>query len=272
MGKVNYLSSVFPYSCDYNDPLLGELYDQSITDTADIDLLRRLIGKSRPLKILECFSGTGRILVPLSKDGHRVTGIELAHAMHERAVTKVHELQPELRSRITLKVQDVLKESWGNDYDVIIMGANALYELPSAKSQETCVQFASKALVSGGNLFIDNDDRKDSLTKDMIGESWIALKGRGNDGTYGELSARIIDIDVEKQIQCIERQWYTISPDGNKNLTKYTARKHPVSFFEVEAWLYKYNFKILCELGDRQGTPYTKDSERAIFWAQKTTR
>lgn len=271
MGKVNYLSSVFPYFCDYNNPLLAELYDQSITDTADIDLIRRLIGKSRPLQILECFSGTGRILIPLAKDGHRVTGIELAHAMHERAVSKIHELNPELRLRILLKVKDVLKESWGNDYDVIIMGANALYELPSAKSQEKCIKVASKALVSGGNLFIDNDDRKDSLTKDMIGETWIAFKGRCNDGTYGELSARIINVDIEKQIQCIERQWYTISPDGIVHLTKYTAQKHPVSLVEIEAWLYKYNFEILCALGDRQGTPFTKDSERAIFWARKTT-
>ena len=271
MGKAKNLLSVFPYSCDYNDPLLTELYDQSITDTADIDLLRRLIGTSRTLHILDCFSGTGRILIPLAQDGHSVTGIELAHAMHERAVTKIHKLPPELRSRITLKEQDILQGPWGNDYHVIIMGANALYELPSAQSQEHCIKAASKALVSGGNLFIDNDDRKDSLTKDMIGETWIAFKGRGNDGTYGELSARILDIDIEEQIQCIERQWYTLSPDGIVNVTKYLARKHPVSMVEVEAWLYTYNFEILSKLGDSQGTPYTDDSERAIFWARKTT-
>ena len=200
-----------------------------------------------------------------------MTSIEFAHAMHERTITKITELKPEIRSRITIKVQDVLKGAWGNDYTIITMEAYALYELPSAKSQEKRVKFTSEALVSGGNLFIDNDDRKDSLTKDMIGETWIAFKGRCNDGTYGELSARIINVDIEKQIQCIERQWYTISPDGIVHLTKYTAQKHPVSLVEIEAWLYKYNFEILCALGDRQGTPFTKDSERAIFWARKTT-
>jgi hypothetical protein len=271
MEKTNSLSSDFPYSCDYNDPLLAELYDQSITDIADVELIRTLIGESSPLKILECFIGTGRILIPLAKDGHIVTGIEFAHAMHERAVTKICELKPEIRSRITLKVQDVLKGTWGKDYDVIIMGANALYELPSAKAQEKCIKVASKALVSGGNLFIDNDDQKKPLTKENVGESWIAFKGKGNDGTYGEMTAKIIDVDVEEQIQYIERRWYKKSPDGTENLTKYMARKHPVSSFEVEAWLNKYSFKILCELGDRQGTPYTKDSERAIFWTQKTS-
>lgn len=271
MELVNSMPSVFPYSCNYNDPLLAELYDQSITDTADVDLIRGLIGELSPLQILECFSGTGRILIPLAKEGHRVTGIEFAHAMHERAVTKINELTCELRSRITLKVQDVLKGPWGNDYNVIIMGANALYELPSAKSQEKCVKLASKASVPGGNLFIDNDDRKEPLTKDNIGESWIAFKGRSNDETYGEASARIIDVDIDEQIQYVERQWYTRSPDGTENLTKYTARKHPVNSVEVEAWLHKHDFEVLYKLGDRQGTPYTKDSERAIFWARKTT-
>ena len=57
--------------------------------------------------------------------GNRVTGIEFTNAMHERAVTKIHKLKSETRSLITLKVQDILKGTWGNDYNVTIMGANA---------------------------------------------------------------------------------------------------------------------------------------------------
>lgn len=263
------MSSDFPYSNNYNNPLLAEIYDQSITDTADIDLIRSLIGKSSSQYILECFSGTGRILIPLAKDGHKVVGIEFARAMSERAVLKIKKLKPEIRSRISIKVQDALKGRWGNNYDVIIMGANAFYELPTAESQEKCIKLASNALVSSGKLFIDNDDQKDPLTKKNIGESWIALKGLGKDGTYGEASARIIDVDVEKQIQFIERQWYTKSLDGIENLMKYTAQKHPVSSVEVKKWLHKYDFEILHRFGDRQGNPYVKSSKRAIFWARK---
>ncbi len=135
-----------------------------------------------------------------------MTSIEFAHAMHERTVTKINELKPEIRSRITLKVQDVLKGAWGKDYNIITMEANALYELPSAKSQEKRIKLASEALVSGGNLFIENNDQKEPLTKDNIGESWITFKGIDNHETNGEASARIIDVDIEEQIQYIERQ------------------------------------------------------------------
>ena len=42
MELVNSMSSVFPYSYNHNDPLLAEFFDQSITDTADIDQIRQV--------------------------------------------------------------------------------------------------------------------------------------------------------------------------------------------------------------------------------------
>jgi len=96
------------YSASYDDPLLAELYDQTETYTDDVELIRRLIGDSGPLNILECFSGTGRILIPLAQDGHRVTGIEIAPAMNARAVEKISRLPSDVQDKVTLKVQDVL--------------------------------------------------------------------------------------------------------------------------------------------------------------------
>ena len=76
-------------SMDYDDPVLAEIYDQSETCTDDVKLLRTLLAPMKSLNILECFSGTGRILIPLAKDGHRVTGIEISDAMTTRATKKL---------------------------------------------------------------------------------------------------------------------------------------------------------------------------------------
>ena len=47
------------------DAHVAEIYDQLETKTADVDLIRRLVGPGNRLRILEPFCGTGRVLIPL---------------------------------------------------------------------------------------------------------------------------------------------------------------------------------------------------------------
>jgi predicted O-methyltransferase YrrM len=144
-----------------SDPTTENLrYDAHENYTDDVELLRRLIGDTGPLKILECFSGTGRILVPLAEDGHRITGIEIATSMAARASEKLERLGSDVMDRVTLKVGDVLDGGWGTGYDLVIIGANAYNELPSAAASAHCIEMAFDALIPGGHLSIDNDDYK----------------------------------------------------------------------------------------------------------------
>ena len=39
---------------------------------------------------------------------------------------------------------------------------------------------------------------------------------------------------------------------------------------EVQGWLEKHGFEVEAIYGDRDGSPYTESSGRAIFWARKT--
>ena len=55
------------------DETMVEIYDQTETQTEDVQLLRELIGASSPRKILEPFCGNGCILIPLACDGHTLS-------------------------------------------------------------------------------------------------------------------------------------------------------------------------------------------------------
>jgi len=260
----------YRYSLDYDDPLIAELYDQSQTSADDVELIRRLIGASGILNILECFSGTGRILVPLAQDGHVITGIEIAPSMIALASRKVAMLGEQVQRRVTFKTQDVLDGDWGSGYDLVIMGANAFYELPSAEMQERCIRFAQEALRLGGRLFVDNADYKGYWGKGPFGNEQVVLEGTGSDGTFGRSTLEHLRFDGPKGILYMRRTWFTRTPGGTENSIQYLARKHPVNASEVEGWLTRHNFRILQIFGDRQGNPYKTDSERAIFWAEKT--
>lgn len=204
----------YRYSGNYDHPLLAELYDLSEIYTDDIELIRGLIGHSGPLNILECFSGTGRILVPLAQDGHRITGMEIARAMNARAFAKIAELGDDVLDRVTLKVQDVLDGQWGSGYDLVILGANALYELLSAEMQERCIQFAREALLPGGRLFVDNNDYKGGWDGGPFGEERIVFEGRGRDGTLGRWTVQGLRFDEGRGILHMKRTWFVRTPNG----------------------------------------------------------
>ena len=259
----------FKYSGDYDHPLIAKLYDRFETSTDDVELIRRLIGDAGPLNILECFSGTGRILVPLAQDGHRITGIEMAPSMSTRTAAKIINLNKGIQDAVTLKVQDILEENWGTGFDLVIIGANAFYELPSPKMQERCISFARDALVPGGHLFVDNDDYKGDWGEGPFGRERVIFEGTGEDETYGKYSMESLSFDEEVDTLHMKRIQVTRSPDGVETRREYLGRKHPVSYREVKTWLEKYDFQILQVFGDREGNTYTKTNERAIFWTAK---
>ena len=258
-------------SMDYDDPLLAEIYDRCETGTDDVDLLRALLHGLGSLNILECFCGTGRILVPLAADGHTVTGVEVARAMLDHAERKLDELGADIRQRATLVAGNVLTTDWGAGYDLVVMGANCLYELPSPQTQEECIRRASEALVHGGHVFVDNDDASGhGAVPSDVGTGWTALEGTGADGTYGKLSAEVVGVEANTGVSHLVRTWYQRSPDGEETTVQYAARKYPVSGREIEEWLTRYGFEVVKKLGDRDGTPYGGDCcGRAIFWARK---
>ena len=60
---------------------------------------RRTLGGHGPVLDLAC--GTGRLTIPLLRDGHTVVGLDRSHAMLERARARVAKLPFEVVTRAT---------------------------------------------------------------------------------------------------------------------------------------------------------------------------
>lgn len=74
-----------PYNIDRH---IAELYDRIKTGMDDLDLIRKMIGVHTSPQVLEPFCGTGRLLIPLSEDGHIVHGLDQSQAMLDIAGQK----------------------------------------------------------------------------------------------------------------------------------------------------------------------------------------
>jgi SAM-dependent methyltransferase len=254
------------------EPHIAEIYDQIEMYTADVDLLRQLIGESGPLRILEPFCGTGRLLVPLALDGHRLVGLDQARGMLARARAKIERLPAPVRDRVTLIQADVTGTEWPRGFDLVLLGGNCLYELATAEEQEGCVASAAAALNPGGTVYIDNDhmegDLDDSWQKAGIRPGFPT--GTCADGTRVESTVETIWYDASRRLARSRRRIRVTLPDGRVVEQSYVQQKHPVSAIEVRTWLKKYGFAVEGWYGDHGRQPYEEASPRAIFWARGT--
>jgi len=254
------------------DDHIAEIYDKTETYADDVDLIRRLIGGSDALRILEPFCGAGRILIPLAQDGHEMVGLDQAKSMLNRARMKIERLDEEVAKRITLIEADAVTEEWPKGFDLVILGANCFYELATPDEQEGCVASAAAALNARGYVYLDNNHMEGELD-----ESWrepgvhesVSPVGLCDDGASVRATSETIWYDAPKRLWRCRRTVTVTLADGTVTVREWVQQKHPVSVVEQQTWLRRHGFVVEHLYRDRAGNPFTETSGRAIFWARK---
>lgn len=253
------------------DACVAEIYDRLESDLEDVALVRRLIHPRRGLHILEPFCGTGRILLPLAKDGHRLVGLDQARGMLARARLRLRQEGPRVRGRVLLRRFDVTQETWPRGFDLIILANNCLYELATPEEQEAAIAAAAGALKPGGYVFVDNDHMEGELDPSWQepGKALAFPTGVCAGGVWVESTLETVWFDAGRRLARFRRQTKVTLPGGETVEKTYLQQKHPVSCGEVRGWLQAHGFQIEAIYGDRDGSPYTEEAPRAIFWAHK---
>ena len=244
------------------DPHIAEVYDGDwATEADEVDDIRGHLAGRGPLRVLEPFCGTGRILLPLALEGHELVGMDRSRVLLGRLREKLSALPAKVQRRVTLIEADVLALPWPTGFDVVFMGGNCLYELASPEEQERCLREAARALRVGGHLYLDNDCMEGDLD-----ESWRrpGLRWRPSvrcaDGTLLEFGSETIWYDAPRRLHRARRLTRATSPDGRVTEREFVIQKHPPSVAEVRGWLAARGFVI--ERAEESG-------DRAPYWARR---
>jgi SAM-dependent methyltransferase len=121
----------------------------------DIARFREIAGQFRG-RVLEIGCGTGRVLVPLARDGIEMTGIDISAGMIERLKARLAEEKEETRDRINVHVDDA--RSYGGEsgaFAVIIIPFNGFSCILSQRDQQAALENAARLLMPGGRLVVD---------------------------------------------------------------------------------------------------------------------
>jgi SAM-dependent methyltransferase len=163
-------------------PSRGELYDWEQRDVIgrdvqDLAFYAALTGPGAAILELAC--GTGRLSVPLGREGKRVVGLDLDPSMLAVARRRDPSLQ--------LVRADMRRFTLHRGFDLVVAAYNCLQLLLTDGDRRACVQTAARHLASKGVLAVEVHDffadgapadvEPEALHTGQLGDATVTLHG-----------------------------------------------------------------------------------------------
>jgi SAM-dependent methyltransferase len=227
---------------------------------------RRLGG---PGRILELGAGSGRVTIPLARDGHDVVAVDQSQAMLARLRSRVAALPDVVRKRITAARGDLRGFSVDGRFPLVIAAFNTLEHLYTRGEFAACMAAIDAHLEPGGAFAFDVQlPDLGWLMRDPT-KRWA--KTRFTDPTTGAkmLYSTNHDYDPISQIALIRIYYAPLDGHGPERVVKLSQRK----FFpaELEALVAHAGFRVVERFGDFAGQPLTATAESQVLVCERAS-
>ena len=250
------------------DRLLAELYD-AFPFSADLPLYLELAAEQGG-RVLELCCGTGRVLVPLARAGHLVTGLDASEPMLEVARRKLVAAGPVATERARLVVGDVREFDLAASFDLALIPVNSFAHLVERADQLRALDRVIAHLRPEGllalHLFNPSPawlaQAEGSLRQDLV----------RHDPERGVTVARtetVVSTDLAAQVRII-RSAYEVVDDAGAVTKRFVEWPFRYTFrFEAEHLLERAGFRIEALYGGYSGEPFGAESPLMLFLARR---
>ncbi|MFP4186410.1 MAG: class I SAM-dependent methyltransferase [Candidatus Natronoplasma sp.] len=237
----------------------GKHYDAWTKREIDIPFYKKQVKKYGD-PVLELGCGTGRITIPIGKEGYDIIGLDLSKKLLERAKEKAEEddLAPKF-------IQDDMRDfSLEKTFNLIFIPFNSIHHILTLDEMEKVLNNVKKHLKPGGRFVLEffNPDL-DILNRDPKEEHEV-IKYQDPDGKDEIKVTECTDYESAKQLMHLT--WY-YDIEGKTKEREWTVR---VWFPKEAETILKYNhFEIEYKYGDFDGSRFTNNSAQQILICKK---
>ncbi len=256
----------------WGDAALARLYD-AFPFEADLPLYLDLAAAEGG-RVLEVACGSGRVLVPLARAGHRIVGLDASPHMLALTRDKLAAAGPAVAARARLVQGDMrscdLGDGAGTPFDLAIVAVKSFAYLVDRADQLRTLAAIATHLRPGGLLAIDllHPDpawlleAPGSLRQDLVRQV------REQGVTVARTEA-VVGIDLAAQVRVIRSAYEVVTANGavTKRFVewpfRYTYR------FEAEHLLERAGFAIEALYGGYQREPFVSASRVMLFLARR---
>jgi len=230
----------------------------------DIEFYLQLAERTGP-PVLECMSGTGRVLVPFARAGYEITGVDRSLTMLDLCTTKVMLERPEVQHRVEVVHADVRDVRLERRFKLVFMPLNSFLHLLTVEDQERALRTVWEHLEDGGlfsfAVFSPRLDRPEHL-----------VRHRGTRLTnQGEIISWFEAQTYEEGTQRTTLTYFYDISRQDKPVRRVTSVFTLRYLFHREALelLARNGFEVLETYGDYRGGELTATSGLMVFVARK---
>ncbi|MSP16658.1 MAG: class I SAM-dependent methyltransferase [Myxococcales bacterium] len=234
---------------------------------ADVNHYRRVATDRRSDgPVLELGCGSGRVLLPLAKDGHTVIGLDASRAMLRRARERQSALGRASRSRVHLVQGDMRTFAFRARFPLVLCPFNAFQHLYTRVDALACLERVREQLAPGGVFAFDVllPDMQWLMKSDK--RRWSRTRFRHpTTGGRVEYSTNHT-YDAVTQISFIRIYYETLDVPAAEKRTD-VVRLAQKQYFpvELETLLHVAGFRIAARHGGFEGEPFDGLSESQVL-------
>jgi SAM-dependent methyltransferase len=255
----------------FDDPVL---YDWEYRRRRDDVRFYRTLADERGGPIADLGCGTGRLLVPLVRDGHRVVGLDRSGAMLKRARARVARLPQAARGRALLVRGDLGALPLGRKFAFVVA---AFHTVQHCESDDDLLRFfrgARAALSPGGWLAFDTfaPARRFLGRRTPSGTTRFRDPRTGRPTVYSEthvLDGRVLAMTF--RYQPLGR-----GSDGRPRPARLVSLRHRLlQPREIEVLLRRAGLELIASWGGFDGRPLDladESGEQHVYLARKKQR
>jgi SAM-dependent methyltransferase len=246
--------------------LYARFYDLDYGDfDADLVMIQQFAARCGS-PVLELACGTGRVLLPLARQGYRVTGVDISPAMLEVARRKV--AAEGLADRITLVEGDMREFALDSRFNLAFVAVNSFMHLLSTDDQLAALACIRRHLNPGGLLLVDlfNPDLASLL--DARGQ--VLMDKAMTDPETGHRLVRFHTrtVDLGQQTQQVTFIVDEVDGDGHVRRTLFPFSMRYLFRYELELLLRHAGFTVEAVYGSYDLDEFSGDSDRMIAVAR----
>lgn len=249
----------------------AELYDYEYRRRrADVrwyaDLARRVLGDGG--RILELGAGSGRVTVPLARDGHQVVALDQSRPMLAALEARRARLPPTVRDRIEVRTGDLRSFALGRRFGLVIAAFNVLEHLYTRVELDACLRAVRRHLAPGGVFAFDVQLPDPAWLARDPSRRWSRTRfthPRTGEKVWYSTSH---DYDPVSQIAMI-RLYYTPDGGGDEEVVLLSQRKYFPA--ELEALIAFSGLRVVEQYGDFLGAPLGPDAESQVLVCRSST-
>jgi len=237
----------------------GLIYDGMNTDLADLEFYRRWMPKNKDARILELCCGTGRLTIPIAKDGYDISGVD--HTVSMLAEAKAKASKEGLA--IDFIEADIRTLDLVEKFDLIFIPFNSIHHLYKNEDLFKAFKVVKKHLKNGGLFLLDCFNPNIQFIADGEKEQKEIAQYTTRDGREILIKERM-RYENKTQINRIEWHYYINGEfDSIQNLDMRL-------FFpqELDAYLEWNGFTIIHKFGGFEEEAFNDNSEKQVFVCQ----